>query len=537
MSSMKFDVIAIASFAADDPACARFVLYAQHVRPVLEERSPELDAMYAPIMGRPELPPTLLVGIILLQMMERVGDREAVNLCRYDFRWRLALNITDDEVKINASTLSVFRGRLTKHDKARMVLDAALESMRRIGYLKRNGAVRIDSTHVLGCLARLSRLECARETLRLTLDFLKEFGGAAAWEPWIGRQADETRVLKKGNLEKPQLERHMLQTGADIRDVLAKADNLGSVVANSQPVSLLRRVFNENFAVMETDALIQLESQPSGAVHNPHDPEAQWSTKEATGKAGWVGWKTQVCETIPETLCAKGEPTAAVITAVVTQPAITSDHGSLTPVIEAHVLNSQAAPDIAHTDAGYISGPELVRTEEKGFELCGPAPAPPHSGGDRFGTDAFNVDLPTRTATCPAGKVSSACSKITEKKDNRTYYYFEWAKSDCLACPLRDKCVSKKNKLAQRTIQVGEFHDYVQARRNLCKTPEYQKRMHLRSAIEGTNSELKRGYGLDRARYRGLKKTDIQMQYTAAACNIRRWASRLCWLAVARKTA
>lgn len=530
MSSMKFDVIAIASFAADDPACARFVLYAQHVRPVLEERSQELDAMYAPIMGRPELPPTLLVGIILLQMMERVGDREAVNLCRYDFRWRLALNITDDEVKINASTLSVFRGRLTKHDKARMVLDAALESMRRIGYLKRKGTVRIDSTHVLGCLARLSRLECARETLRLALDFLKEFGGAAAWEPWITRQEDENRQLNKGSLEKAQLERHMLQTGADIRGVLAKADKLGSVIAVSQPVSLLRRVFDDNFEVTEA-TLMQLEAQPPGAVCNPHDPEAQWSTKKAIGKAGWVGWKTQVCETIPETLCAKGEPTTAVITTVVTQPAITSDHGSLTPVIEAHVLNGQAAPDIAHTDAGYISGAELVRTEKKRFELCGPVPAPPYSGGDRFGTDSFNVDLPTRTAICPARKVSSACSKITEKRDNRTYYYFEWAKADCVACQLRDKCVSRKNKLTQRTIQVGEFHDYVQARRDLCKTPEYQERMHMRSAIEGTNSELKRGYGLGHARYRGLKRTDIQMQYTAAACNIRRWASRLCWLA------
>lgn len=532
---MIFDVISIASFAAEDAACARFVLYAQHVRPVLEERSAELDAMYAPTLGRPELPPTLMAGITLLQMMEHVADQEAVNMCRYDLRWRHALNIEDEEIKISASTLCVFRGRLSMHDKSRMVLDAALEAMRRIGYLKKKSAIRIDSTHVLGCLARLSRLECARETLRLALDFLKEFGGTAAWEPWVGRQADETRVLKKGNLEKPQLERHMLQTGADIRDVLAKADKLGSIVASSQPVALLRRLFSENFIVTESEGLMQLECQPAGAINSPHDPEAQWSTKGTIGKAGWVGWKTQVCETTPETRCAKGEPTTAIITAVVTQPAITSDHGSLAHVMAEHMLNGQDAPAIVYADAGYISGPELARAEEMGFDLCGPAPAPPHSGGNRFGTDAFKVDLAKRTAVCPAGKTSSACSKITEKKDCRKYYYFEWSKGDCATCQLRDKCVSKKNKLARRSIQVGDFHEYSQARRNLCKTLDYQKRMHMRSAIEGTNSELKRGYGLNRARYRGLKRTDIQMQYTAAACNIRRWASRLCWLA--RKSA
>jgi len=40
---MKFEVISIASFDVEDPACSRFVLYAQHVRPVLEERSSELE--------------------------------------------------------------------------------------------------------------------------------------------------------------------------------------------------------------------------------------------------------------------------------------------------------------------------------------------------------------------------------------------------------------------------------------------------------------------------------------------------------------
>lgn len=531
MSSMILDVISIASVSAEDPASARYVLYAQHVRPVLEGRTSELDEMYAPTMGRPELPPTLMIGITLLQMMDRVTDREAVSRCRYDMCWRFALNITDEEILIHSSSLSVFRGRLAKHDKSRLVLDAALEAMRGTGYLKRNGTVRIDSTHVLGRLARLSRLECTRETLRLALDFLKGFGGATEWQLWLGRQENESKELKKGKIEKKQLEGHMQQTGADIRDVLAKADKLGKVVADSHPVALLRRVFNENFVVTETNGLIQLESQPAGAVNNPHDPESQWSTKASIGKTGWVGCKTQVCETTPETRCEKGEPTTAVITAVVTQAAITSDHGSLAPVMAAHMLNGQDAPGAVHTDAGYISGPELARAEKAGFDLCGPAPAPPHSGGDRFGTDSFNVDIQTRTAICPAGKISNACSKITEKKDNRTYYYFEWAKADCVACPLRDKCVSRKNKLAQRNIQVGEFHEYSQARRNLCKTLDYQTRLHLRSAIEGTNSELKRGYGLGHARYRGIKKTDIQMQYTAAACNIRRWANRLCWLA------
>ncbi len=71
----------------------------------------------------------------------------------------------------------------------------------------------------------------------------------------------------------------------------------------------------------------------------------------------------------------------------------------------------------------------------------------------------------------------------------------------------------------------------VQARRLLCRTPEYQARMRRRNAIEGTNSELKRGLGIRKCRYRGQAKTNVQMQLSGAACNLRRWAARTCWLA------
>ena len=69
----------------------------------------------------------------------------------------------------------------------------------------------------------------------------------------------------------------------------------------------------------------------------------------------------------------------------------------------------------------------------------------------------------------------------------------------------------------------------VQARRALCKTPEYRDRMRMRNAVEGTHSELVRGYGLRRCRYKGRNKTGLQAQFTATACNLRRWARRLCW--------
>gem|GEM_PF-2945985 len=157
---------------------------ANQIRAVIESRRADLDSMYTLVMGRPEIDPVLLLGVALLQVLERLPDRQAVERCLFDVRWRLALGIPDDWQCIHPSTLSYFRDRLLKHGRGRLVMDAGLEAMNKAGYLGKRQAVRIDSTHVLAEISTMSRLECVRETLRLALDFLLEWGGPAAWEPF-----------------------------------------------------------------------------------------------------------------------------------------------------------------------------------------------------------------------------------------------------------------------------------------------------------------------------------------------------------------
>src|SRR5205823_12217521 len=50
-----------------------------------------------------------------------------------------------------------------------LAFDAVLEGLREAGLVPRRGKQRLDSTHVLGLVAKMSRLECVRETLRLAL--------------------------------------------------------------------------------------------------------------------------------------------------------------------------------------------------------------------------------------------------------------------------------------------------------------------------------------------------------------------------------
>jgi hypothetical protein len=76
---------------------------------------------------------------------------------------------------------------------------------------------------------------------------------------------------------------------------------------------------------------------------------------------------------------------------------------------------------------------------------------------------------------------------------------------------------------------VGQHHRHLQERRREQKSKGFGQRMHKRNAIEGTISELVRGHGLRRARYRGLEKVRLQNYFIGAACNAKRWIRRLAW--------
>jgi len=95
----------------------------------------------------------------------------------------------------------------------------------------------------------------------------------------------------------------------------------------------------------------------------------------------------------------------------------------------------------------------------------------------------------------------------------------------CQTCPVQHLCVPKAQ--PHRMIRVGASHDVLQQRRREEQTEDFKLRMHQRNGIEGTISELVRGHGMRRARYRAFEKVDLQNQLIATACNIKQWLEKL----------
>ena len=499
----------------------RYRLFREKIWPKLLELAPKLEALYCAENGRPPIDPVLLCGVTVLQFMEKVADRRASDQVVYHLGWKYALDLELDDDGFHSTVLVYFRDRLEEKKAERLIFDGMVDLLIELGLVKRKGKQRLDSTHIVGYVKAMSWMECAIETLSLALEDLErevgqnkrpEFWGRL-WEFYVESNLD-------WQLSKTEQANRHRQCGQDIRELLEWIDRTDPKLAEREAVKLLRRVFGEQFEVVE--GKLDLNTQrPSRAVQNPHDPDAHYADKKTKQ---WTGYKVHVAETVdPEVpIKEKGEPAEHFITEMFTTEAAQDEMAGLTEVLKREQQHHEITPEAMYTDAGYVTENTLTQAEQNGHELLGPTRPNPHKGP--YNTDAFQVDVDKRQAICPQGKLSTQCSRIKDSYMGTEYYRIEWG-NQCDSCPVQKQCTRSKG--GRRTLVVGLRHDLVQQRRKEMTQAGFSKSMHPRNGIEGTHSELVRGHAMRRTKYRGLSRVGLSHYFMGAACNVKRYLNLL----------
>jgi len=576
----------------------RYRLFAKLVYPHLAASRAALEKCYCVDNGRVALEPVLLLGVSILQDLDGMPDRQAVEMLHYHAGWNFALNRQLGDAVFHPTSLVNFRNRLEEHELSALGFTTILAALEAAGLVSRQSRQRLDSTPMFGRVSKMNRLDCVRESLRLALQEVAQGLPEAArptwwkllWERYVESQAD----YRAGS---ETLARKLVEAGSDAQRLLAWLAESAKDLAQGGQARLLARVFGEQFEVRAggaapqpknkepvadrsaevlgpppavtgtATALVQnQEGPPTGAappvaeppaqpspepkagpeapelsavvepkgkgqlasdrVQNPHDPEATYAVKgQGQQKKEHVGYKIQVAETVSEAVLAPGEPTRNFLAGIVTHPAYESDEKGALKLEQEQAAMGWEKPPVQYVDGAYISAALLVQAQAQGRELIGPAqPAPQRDG--RFTVEGFHIQVEERRAVCPAGKVSTQCSRLEEAATGKVDYRFEFS-TQCHDCPLRSECLGKDQR--HRTIVVGEHHSALQARRQEQQTDAFKERMKHRNAIEGTQSELVRGHGLRQAKYRGLAKVKLQNYFIGAACNVKRWIRREAW--------
>ena len=499
----------------------RYRLFREKIRPKLLELAPKIEALYCPENGRPPIDPVLLCGVTLLQFMEKVADRRASEQVVYHLGWKYALDLELDYAGFHSTVLVYFRDRLEEKKAERMIFDGVVDLLIELGLVKRKGKQRLDSTHIVGYVKAMSWMECAIETLRLALEDMEhEVGNKERPEFWSRLWEFYVEGNQDWRLSKIEQANRHRQCGRDMRDLLEWIGPENPKLAEREAVKLLRRVFDEQFKVVE-GKLELVTQRPARAVQNPHDPDAHYADKKTKQ---WTGYKVHVTETVDpeEPIKKKGDPTEHFITEMFTTEAAQDEMAGLTEVLKREQQHHEITPQAMYSDAGYVTEHTLTQAEQNGIELLGPTRPDPHKGA--YNSDAFQVDVDKRQAVCPEGKLSTQCSRIKDSFMGTEYYRLEWA-SQCDSCPAQKQCTRSKS--GRRTLVVGLRHDLVEQRRREMKEAGFSKRMHPRNGIEGTHSELVRGHGLRRTKYRGLSRVGLSNYFIGAACNVKRYLNLL----------
>jgi len=104
------------------PTGSVFAFLAEHRHEVFPQ---ELFAdLFPSSTGRPSLPAEIAASVLVLQTLQDLSDREAVQAVRCDIRWKVACGLPLDHEGFHPTTLTYWRRRLAASDRPNRIFDA-----------------------------------------------------------------------------------------------------------------------------------------------------------------------------------------------------------------------------------------------------------------------------------------------------------------------------------------------------------------------------------------------------------------------------
>jgi hypothetical protein len=508
------------------------------------------DEMFADLftdVGRRSVPPMIVAVVMVLQRIEGLSDREAVDRFSFDAWWKYAAGGLDFDYPGFVHTVLVdMRARLAASDRPDRIFEVTLDVARRAGLVGRRRV--LDSTPLYDAVATMDTVTLIRSAIRGLLR-VADAESEGELRGLLGRDDDYAGAGKPVCDWDDRVAREALvdALARDARALLGALDGreLGPEV--SQAAVLLATVVGQD---LEQDAggLFRIARRVANdRVVSTVDPDARHGRK--TSARGFDGYKGHVgidpdSEIITATTVTggnAGDATVAqdlIIDLLDQQPdrATDSNDQNAEPDDNQNADDQNAGPadgqagddqggdgqgggkgaPKVYGDCAYGCGEFQSHLEDhnidSGCKTQQPAPPP----GGLFSKSRFGIDLATDTVTCPGG----VTTPIRRHRDGSGIAAFA---SACAACPLRTQCTTSAN---GRTVNINAHEDVLARARQRQTDPDWQTDYQAtRPKVERKLGHLmRRRHGGRNARVRGRAKVDADFRLLAAAANLARLA-------------
>jgi hypothetical protein len=522
------------------------------------------DVMFADLFataGRWSVPPMIVAVVMVLQRLEGLSDREAVDRFTFDTRWKYAAGGLDfDHPGFVHTVLVDFRARLAKSDRPDRIFDTVLEVARAAGLIGRKRV--LDSTPIYDAVATQDTVTLIRSAIRQLLraadhrlrtelravltsgDAYTELGKPVI--DWSDRAEREALVDARAR------DGHALLTALDGRDLSEPVAQAGVLLATvlgqdldqdaAGVFRIARRVAKDRvISTVDPEARHGHKTSAKGfdgyKGHVAADPDSEIITATEVS-AGNQGDAQSAADLITDLLPEPGQPEpgqpepgqaeagqpepgqpepgqAEAGQAEAGQAEAGQAEAGQAEAGQAEAGQAEAGQErpAVYGDAAYGAGEFLGQLDDADIEAMVKTQPPTNTGG-RFTKDAFGIDLDNDTVTCPNQQVAP----IRRNSDGDGTANFGTA---CAGCPLAAQCTTSKS---GRKITVSR-HERLLARARAAHT-EPDRRADYRATrpkIERKLAHLMRHrHGGRQARMRGRTKIAADFKLLAAAANLAR---------------
>ena len=493
--------------------------------------------------GRRSVPPSVVAVVMVLQRLEGLSDREAVDRFTYDARWRYAAGVGGwdgaGRVSFVHTVLVDMRERLRKSDRPDRIFEAALGAAREAGLIGRRRVV--DSTPLYDAVATMDTITLIRSAIRGLLAVVD--GATAVVLRALMTSGDEYASAAKPSIDWDDTVAREALVDSRARDgyaMLAALDGQKLTEPVAQAAALLATVLGQDLDE-DADGVFHIARRVAkNRTISTVDPESRHGHK--TNHKGFDGYKGHVAadpdsEIITATKVTSantpdGQVAADLIDDLITEAAqqAKSDQPGSDEAGSGQVGTGGAepaggdvdadgtAPFAVYGDAAYGTGDVLAGLEPAGIDPRTKV-AEPVSRGGRYSKKRFRINLPNQTVTCP-NDITVTIRPVTGNDRIAGQADF---RSNCATCPLAAQCTDSAT---GRSITIGHHEARLAAARDRQHEPARKADYKAtRPKIERKIAHLmRRRHGGRRARVRGLTKINADFGLLAAAVNLARLA-------------
>lgn len=456
--------------------------------------------LYAPGVGRPSIPPSVMVRAMLCATHDKTSDAETSRRTRVDADWKAAMGVDDDFGGIGATTFSLMRARMVAADVDGELFKATLAKAVQAKIFRGPLTAIVDSSPVHGAGA-------VADTYELIRGFLVKIRRAGG----LGNKttADRVAPLAAG---KPDIDWHdPAARKAHLGELVALAKVvLGEVAATTDPTvreqgDLLAQVIDGDVAEDDDGTPEIRQGVARDRVVSHSDPEMRHGRKSSSRR--FDGHKLDVIS----------DEDSELVLGVEVRAGNAGDGEGAAPLLgEVQNLDGVEVTTLLG-DMAYSDGDVREAVEAAGAELV--AKVPPVTNSGRFPKTDFTIDTTRQSVTCPAGHTTRDARPGKDHK-GRPVTRFVFPAPACAACGLRGQCLGGKG---GRSIIVGRHEDRIAVARAAQTEPVTKALLRRRAKVERKIDHL-HDLGMRKARYRGRRKTKLQALLAATVANFKRLA-------------